>query len=413
MTPSLTQSHRPDFGLHGAIGTGQSNKGDVLKIRRALQKTGHGRFPRKPATNVTPGLMEAIEGFQRDFSLKRDGVVEPDGPTERAIGLTLAAMETDGERGLGAMRTLFQNRARAGLAFRPDPDDRAGMMWRDRTGQLLTDDQAEAVTINAKTGSGNSRPTVQAAQTAATTGQVAQAAPPSAAPSQSPAGSTPPSIVPVPAYRKDTFHRQPGVWSQWSNAVRRLPEASPQERRTYAEIFAAEGGMEINTVNRSKGGVTRTTLSRLMAAKPIAGIVPGTPPEKLPIEKIASVYRAYFDDAFPATGGHRVLSKIGDEEAAAALADTIFVHESDRRGRLIQKAVNAVAPGAVQEDNVVGSRTIAAYARLARDPAMRRRLLDALADLRIDAVRGRPDEKGLRERINHFRFHKPGGRSSP
>ncbi len=81
MTPSLTQSSRPDFGLHGAIGTGQSSRADVLKIRRALQKTGHGRFPRNPATNVTPGLMEAIKGFQREFFLKRDGVVEPDGPT--------------------------------------------------------------------------------------------------------------------------------------------------------------------------------------------------------------------------------------------------------------------------------------------------------------------------------------------
>ncbi len=412
MTPSLTQSSRPDFGLHGSIGTGQSNRADVLKIRRALQKTGHGRFPRNPATNVTPGLMEAIEGFQRDFSLKRDGVVEPDGPTERAIGLTLAAMETDGERGLGAMRTLFQNRARAGLAFRPGPDDRAGMMWRDRTGQLLTDDQAEAVTVNAKTRTGNARPTVPAAQIATSAGQVAQSTPPSAAPSQSPASSTPPSIVPVPAYRKDTFLRQPNVWPRWSNAVGRLPGTSSQERRAYAEIFAAEGGTDINPVNRSKGGVTRTTLSRLMAAKPIAGIAPGTPPEKLTADETAAFYRAYFDDAFPAIGGHRVLSKIGDEEADAALADTIFVHQSARRGRLIQKAVNAVAPGAAQEDNEVGSRTIAAYARLARDPATRRRLLDALADLRIDAVRGRPDEKGMRERINHFRFQKPAGRSS-
>ncbi len=90
MNPPLIPSSQPGFGLNGTIGTGQSNKSDVLKIRRALQKTGHGRFPRKPATNVTPGLMQAIEGFQRDFELKRDGIVEPGGPTERAIGLTLA-----------------------------------------------------------------------------------------------------------------------------------------------------------------------------------------------------------------------------------------------------------------------------------------------------------------------------------
>ncbi len=142
MTPSLTQSHRPDFGLHGAIGTGQSNKGDVLKIRRALQKTGHGRFPRNPATNVTPGLMEAIEGFQRDFALKRDSIVESGGPTESAIRIALTALDSGGESGFAAVRDHFQKRADAGLAFRPDPNDPIGARWRDRKRALLTDDQA-------------------------------------------------------------------------------------------------------------------------------------------------------------------------------------------------------------------------------------------------------------------------------
>lgn len=142
MNQSLGPTNRSDFGLHGTIGTGQSNKADVLKIRRALQKTGHGRFPRKPATNVTPGLMEAIEGFQRDFSLKRDSVVESGGPTEGAIRIALTALDTGGERGFEAVRDHFDKRADAGLTFRPDPNDPIGARWRDREGALLTDDQA-------------------------------------------------------------------------------------------------------------------------------------------------------------------------------------------------------------------------------------------------------------------------------
>ncbi len=138
-----------------------------------MQKTGHGRFPRNPATNVTPGLMEAIEGFQRDFSLKRDSVVESGGPTEGAIRIALTALDAGGERGFAAVRDHFQNRARAGLAFRPDPDDRAGMLWRDRTGNLLTDDQAEAVTVNAKTSSA----ATPAAQSSGTGKDTAQARP--------------------------------------------------------------------------------------------------------------------------------------------------------------------------------------------------------------------------------------------
>lgn len=142
MTPPLTPSPRSDFALNGSIGTGHSNKGDVLKLRRALQKTGHGRFPRNPATNVTPGLMDAIEGFQRDFSLKPDGMIAPGGPTEGALRIALTAIDADGQRGLETVRSHFQDRARAGLTYRPDPNDPIGARWRAPSGALLSDDQA-------------------------------------------------------------------------------------------------------------------------------------------------------------------------------------------------------------------------------------------------------------------------------
>ncbi len=415
MAPSLTQSHRPDFGLHGSIGTGQSNKADVLKIRRALQKTGHGRFPRNPATNVTPGLMEAIEGFQRDFSLKRDGVVEPDGPTERAIGLTLAAMETDGERGLGAMRTLFQNRARAGLAFHPDLDDRAGMMWRDRTGNLLTDDQAEAVTVNAKT----SRAVTPTLQSSRTTNDVAAGAPQisqapatgrTGAPAKSPATMGP--VIPVPAYRKDVISGQGTRWTEWSNATRSLPAATHNEQRTYAEIYAAEGGDDIDRSSGAMSGITPSTLDELIEKGFIKGISKGTPPTAIPLDQRAEIYRAYFDFALNRAGGSTALSRIPDADTAAALGDTLFRHGRTGGAKIIQNAINSVSAGSVAVSGPVGPNTMGAFIRIAADPNKTGRLLDAIGNERAKAVRGTRNEHGELKRIDHFRFQKPSGRSS-
>lgn len=44
MTPLLSPPPRSDLALYGSIGTGHSNRGDVRKLCRALQKTGHGRW---------------------------------------------------------------------------------------------------------------------------------------------------------------------------------------------------------------------------------------------------------------------------------------------------------------------------------------------------------------------------------
>jgi len=65
----------PSYRTARTIGTGQSNPGDVHRLRRALKRTGHGRFPGQGAPNVTPGLMEAIKRFQTDYGLEADAVV--------------------------------------------------------------------------------------------------------------------------------------------------------------------------------------------------------------------------------------------------------------------------------------------------------------------------------------------------
>lgn len=80
----------PAFRIGGAVGTGGANRPeDVLKAKRALSLADI-----IPAEEVNGKMADrtfggAIEAFQRDFNLKRDGKITPGGETERALGRVL------------------------------------------------------------------------------------------------------------------------------------------------------------------------------------------------------------------------------------------------------------------------------------------------------------------------------------
>jgi hypothetical protein len=103
----------------------------VQRLRRALMRVGFGRFPSPGAPNVTPGLMEATRRFQTAFGLKPDAVIRPSGPTERALSMAIGTRNYEGEAAMHGLRDAFARRARAGLTFRPHPEDRNAGLWRD------------------------------------------------------------------------------------------------------------------------------------------------------------------------------------------------------------------------------------------------------------------------------------------
>jgi peptidoglycan hydrolase-like protein with peptidoglycan-binding domain len=146
---------RMSFALHTyytsrTIGTDQqSNPGDVHRLRRALKRTGHGRFPGQGAPNVTHGLRKAIKSFQRDFGLKADAIVRPGGPTERALAMALHVRGHHGETALRELRDTFVKRTAAGLAFRPHPEDRNAGLWEASDGRMLSDEEAGAFATRA------------------------------------------------------------------------------------------------------------------------------------------------------------------------------------------------------------------------------------------------------------------------
>jgi peptidoglycan hydrolase-like protein with peptidoglycan-binding domain len=76
------------FGLATSIGDGYANRGsDVRETKRALAWAGY--YPRADARTPTDSpdeaMREGIHAFQRDFSLKRDGILHPGGETQMRL----------------------------------------------------------------------------------------------------------------------------------------------------------------------------------------------------------------------------------------------------------------------------------------------------------------------------------------
>ena len=205
-------------------------------------------------------------------------------------------------------------------------------------------------------------------------------------------------IPPPPAYKRDAV--PDADWVPWIGA---LVDAglSDTQQRVYGEIFAAEGGSKINPRNGAKSGIIQETLERLVSHGLLPSVPSGTRSRDLTYEQRVEAYRAYLDNAFQhVTGKSAALDSIGDFEAAAALADTLFRHGGARpANRVVQNAINDVAPGRVAADGVLRNDTVAAYGELARDPATKRALLDALAERRKEALKDEAIKKLKREAI--------------
>lgn len=216
-----------------------------------------------------------------------------------------------------------------------------------------------------------------------------------------------PPIIPVPAYKRFVFRPRLHEWTQWTRAVRALPSTTVAEERVYLEIYAAEGGLQKDPNSSAFAGILQKTLDEMVGKPPLSHIKRGTSVQALRQEHRAQVYRTYFDTRLDHASGHRTFEKLRDNEAAAALADTLFVHGKAGGAKIIQRAINSLSANKVSIDDAVGTQTIGAFNALLNNSSSRRSLLDAVADERMKL---RPD---LKERIDHFRFQKSSGSTGP
>ena len=224
--------------------------------------------------------------------------------------------------------------------------------------------------------------------------------------------------------------------SEWADQLDALDKlgVSEAEHRAYREIFSAEGGLKID--DGTVGGIQEQTLENItksgkeyVQSLEQIGIDPGvTKPKDLTPEQRIGVYRLHFNTFWekgakavgerigkPGMEGYEVLEYIGNEEAAAALADTFFRggRGSVEKGsaawitqRAINKSLGALREPLIVEDGRFGSGSIEAFKALSSDPRTRKQLLDNLAEERRKVWEGSPNFEGEAARADHFRMER-------
>ena len=76
--------------LRGRVGNGRTNHlEDVLWVEAALRLLGR-YWEREPHGYITRALDDAIQAYQRDRGLRRDGYLDPGGETECTLCVELA-----------------------------------------------------------------------------------------------------------------------------------------------------------------------------------------------------------------------------------------------------------------------------------------------------------------------------------
>ncbi|MHA1597381.1 MAG: hypothetical protein ACTSV1_01555 [Alphaproteobacteria bacterium] len=106
--------------------------------------------------------------------------------------------------------------------------------------------------------------------------------------------------------------------------------------------------------------------------------------------------------------GHQVLNRIGNDDMASAVADTLFRDGGKDGPVYIQKAINdwrkeQNKPPISTKDGI-GSETFGALKDIAANKLGAKGFLDSLADRRLDAKKGSTNYTGEAARINYHRM---------
>ncbi|KAA0687163.1 hypothetical protein [Azospirillum brasilense] len=215
-----------------------------------------------------------------------------------------------------------------------------------------------------------------------------------------------PDIPELSYFKVEYFKKQPGAWESFNEALARVPDLSPNQRLIYAEIFAMEGGMTTHPGSGAASGITQDILDR--AKEDLPGLEKVRTPDQLTVGQRAAIYPYYFDDVLRTVGGRRALDKIGNDEAAAALADTLFRFGRSRGTEIIQDAMNRVfrenGYPEMPTDGQMGPGTLAAHSYLAGDGKLAERLSYYLVNRRIEQLGSQKNKE--EDRSNYFSFRK-------
>ena len=125
-----------DFEILGGVRSDEKiNPRDIVRTKKALAKLGYYRSQNDVDAEFTDGdLFWAIESFQAEHNLNRDGIMLPGGETERAIDEALRRKRSKDEDALARYRFLPQIRDPVGQGTEREDSAGAGFYQAPRNG---------------------------------------------------------------------------------------------------------------------------------------------------------------------------------------------------------------------------------------------------------------------------------------
>lgn len=203
-------------------------------------------------------------------------------------------------------------------------------------------------------------------------------------------------------------------WEDWNALLEQDRELGSAHRKAFSEIYAFEGGMRSPAGGTAFAGIVQPTLDGLKRNGLLSGLPEDLKAKELNQTNINQVYKAYFNDIFKGAAktaklttdkGYTLLGTIGDDQVAAAFADTVFRANPEQVSvPMVKNAINKAlslkpAPGD-KFFGVAGTETFNNLRAIAKDAKKKRIFLDTLGDLRDESF----IESGDPVRNEYFRF---------
>lgn len=335
--------------LSGRVGNNLENQeNEVLAVKSLLHRAGYFDLNAAPEPHgyMTRNMDGAIRAYQGANGLRVDGILNPGGETESAL-----------------------RKIASGGAEDKIPIPRRKPSRLDATGRMIREDQPKTYKY----------------------------------------------LDRVPKPKTDLFKgSRAQEWEDWNALLEQDKELGSAQRKAFSEIYAFEGGMRSPAGGTAFAGIVQSTLNGLKNNGFLPELSKEMKTKDLDQKSINQVYKAYFNDLFKgaaktakltADKGYTLLGTIGDDQIAAAFADTIFRDDPELVSvPMIQGAINqALSLNHVPGDRylgVAGTQTFNKLRSIAKDPKKKRVFLDTLGDLRDQKF----TEPGDPMRNEHFRF---------
>jgi hypothetical protein len=202
----------------------------------------------------------------------------------------------------------------------------------------------------------------------------------------------------VPAYRRELIPQM--VWDQYGQLVEGDRSIGMKGQYVLAQIFAAEGGTDVDPKSGAKAGITPGTLEAAIKA----GVVippeghPPLRPQDLKLEEVLAVQKWYLDENLKGVGGFGALEDFRDGRTAAAVADTLYLSGGPAGTKLLRQALQELSPGGRVANGRLGPKTWKAITDFANSsPENNLRFREKLADIRAAG-----HAPGVRDRVQQF-----------